>query len=65
MIRYLRVMWHHDFDDEPVLLLREIENGREIRKVEKLRDGRTQYAGPEGRTGDTMWRDPSGVVHPL
>lgn len=54
MIRYLKVTWHHDFDDEPILLLSEIENGREVRKVEKFRDGRAQYAGPEGSTGDAM-----------
>ena len=51
---YLKVRWHHEFDDEPVLLLSEVENGREVRKVEKLRDGRVQYAGPSGSTGDIM-----------
>ncbi|GAA5212350.1 DUF6881 domain-containing protein [Microbacterium kyungheense] len=54
MISYLKVVWHHEFDDEPVFLFSEIEDGWEIRKVEKFRDGRSQYAGPEGSTGDTM-----------
>ena len=53
MVRYLRVEWHHAFNDEPVLMLSEVENGREVRKVEKFRDGRTQFAGPRGATGDT------------
>lgn len=54
MARYLRVFWHHEFDDEPVELLSEIENGREVRKVEVFRDGRAQYAGPLGSSGETM-----------
>ena len=54
MIRYLKVKWHHDLDNEPILLLSKIEYGREVRKVEKFRDGRIQYAGPEGCTGDTL-----------
>jgi hypothetical protein len=54
MVRYLRVVWHHDFDDEPVLLLSEVVDGREVRKVERFRDGRAQYAGPGGSSGDTM-----------
>ena len=54
MIRYLRVVWDHDFDDEPVVLLSEVEDGREVRKIEKFRDGSAQYAGPGGGTGETM-----------
>ncbi len=54
MVRYLRVVWHHDFDDEPVLLLSEVVDGREVRKVERYRDGRAQFAGPDGSSGDTM-----------
>ncbi|WP_367575474.1 DUF6881 domain-containing protein [Arthrobacter horti] len=50
---YVKVVWHHEFDEEPTLLLSEIENRREVRKVEKFGDGRTQFAGPEGSTGDT------------
>lgn len=54
MVRYLRVVWHHDFEDEPILLLSEVVDGREVRKVERFRDGRVQFAGPDGASGDTM-----------
>lgn len=54
MVKYLRVVWHHEFDDEPVVLLSEVENGREVRKVELFRDGRAQFAGPLGSSGETM-----------
>jgi hypothetical protein len=36
MVRYLRVVWHHEFDDEPVLLLSEVVDGWEVRKVERF-----------------------------
>lgn len=49
----MRVIWHHEFLEEPVVMLSEVDNGCEIRKVEKFRDGRTQYAGADRSTGDT------------
>jgi hypothetical protein len=54
MIEYLRVTWHHDDVDYPVLLLSEVRDRFEVRKIDKFRDGRVQFAGPDGATGDTM-----------
>lgn len=51
--RFQRVVWHHEFDDEPVLLISEVTDDWETRKLEIFRDGRVQYAGPDGQTGDT------------
>jgi uncharacterized protein DUF6881 len=45
MSRYLTIVWHHDHADEPSVLLSEIVDGREARKVETFADGRTQSAG--------------------
>lgn len=76
MLTYLKVIWHHEFPDEPVVMLSEIRDGREVRKVEKFRDGRAQYAGPSGESGDTVLsetplppageiaRDPQFTVEP-
>ncbi|HEV7805727.1 MAG TPA: hypothetical protein VGO80_07915 [Solirubrobacteraceae bacterium] len=53
-MRYQRVMWHHDFADEPVLLYSEIdENGRERRKVDEYRDGRLDMCDEFECTGTT------------
>jgi hypothetical protein len=54
MIEFLRVTWHHDFPDDPVLLISELKDRFEVRKIDKFRDGRVQFAGPDGATGDTM-----------
>lgn len=51
--KYLKVRWHHDLPDEPIVLLSEVEDGWEVRKVELFRDGHVQRAGPVGATGDT------------
>ena len=51
--RYLKVGWHHDNPTEPVLLLSEVVDGYEVRKVEVFADGHRQHAGPDGSTGDT------------
>jgi hypothetical protein len=54
MARYLKVIWHHDFVDEPVLLYSEVgTDGYESRKVELYRDGRGDYADGSSSTGDT------------
>jgi hypothetical protein len=50
---YMRVDWHHDFDDEPVVIYSEIDAGRETRKVEIYRDGHRTYADEIVSTGDT------------
>ncbi|KAB1105087.1 hypothetical protein F6X54_27990 [Micromonospora aurantiaca] len=44
-MRYVKVVWEHDFPDDPILYLSEIgEDGYEIRKVQLYRDGRTEWA---------------------
>ncbi|MFJ6607067.1 DUF6881 domain-containing protein [Streptomyces lydicus] len=41
MMRYWKVIWHHDFEEEPVTLFSEIdEEGYETRKVQEYRDQR-------------------------
>ncbi|UUV33745.1 hypothetical protein NQK81_09905 [Amycolatopsis roodepoortensis] len=43
---YLRVVWSHDFGEEPVEILGEIgSDGYECRKVERFRGGRAGWAG--------------------
>lgn len=54
-MHYIRVQWHHDFGDEPVILYSEIDNNRyETRKVEHYRDGSADYADSAIRTGATL-----------
>ena len=44
-IRYIRVVWVHEFPDEPVELYSELgEQSRELRKVEVFRDGSRGFA---------------------
>ncbi|MDH6125835.1 hypothetical protein [Kitasatospora sp. GP82] len=50
-MRYVKVAWHHDFDDEPVLYLSELgEDGYETRKVQVFRDGRSEWADEDHET---------------
>ncbi|GII96831.1 DUF6881 domain-containing protein [Sinosporangium siamense] len=43
-MRYIRVVWEHDFD-EPVLIFSELdEEGWEIRKVQVYRNGHSEWA---------------------
>ena len=52
---YIKVDWNHDFQDEPVLLLSELDSDRwETRKVEVFRDGRVGYASKEEEFGGTI-----------
>jgi hypothetical protein len=54
-VRYLKVAWHHDLADEPVLLSSEIgDDSYEVRKVEVFGDGSMTYADEAGATGN-MW----------
>ncbi|MFG2399428.1 DUF6881 domain-containing protein [Streptomyces lydicus] len=40
-MKYWKVIWHHEFKDEPIVLFSEIgEDGYETRKVQEYRDGR-------------------------
>ncbi|MEU2724641.1 DUF6881 domain-containing protein [Streptomyces smyrnaeus] len=49
-----RVHWHHDFDDEPVVMYSQIgDDDYEARKVEIFRDGRMGWADEAGSYGGT------------
>ncbi|RSN03245.1 hypothetical protein DMC63_40785 [Streptomyces sp. WAC 05977] len=51
---YLRVVWSHDFGEEPVEILSEIgSDGSECRKVERFRDGRAGWADEKDEVGGT------------
>ncbi|WP_212762202.1 DUF6881 domain-containing protein [Nocardia uniformis] len=40
-MKHWKIIWHHDFDTEPVIIFSEIaNNGYEVRKVQQYRDGR-------------------------
>ncbi len=53
-MKYLKVYWHHEFEDQPVILYSEIDDKRiEFRKVEVYSDGGLGYAG-EARSFRTM-----------
>jgi hypothetical protein len=54
MVRYMRVEWHHNHPDEPVLLLSEITAGQETRKVEVGRGGMMGYADELESFGGTL-----------
>ncbi|POX59752.1 hypothetical protein C3492_31215 [Streptomyces sp. Ru62] len=44
-MRYVRVAWSHDLEDEPVLYLSELgEDGYETRKIQYFRDGKVEWA---------------------
>ena len=54
-MRYQRVVWHHDFDDEPVVLWSEIgDDDFERRKVDEYGDGRLQFADESRSGGSTL-----------
>jgi hypothetical protein len=53
-VQYLKVAWHHDFVDEPVLIYSELGPDRyERRKIDIYRDGRQDYADQTRPTGTT------------
>ena len=57
-MRYQRVDWHHDLEDEPVVLFSEIgSDNHERRKVDQYRDGRLDFADNERATGSTLLGD--------
>ena len=66
-VRYQRVIWRHEFENEPTLLWSEIgDDGFETRKVDEYRDGRLDYADENTSTGTTLLGDqlPRGVSRP-
>ncbi|HEV2638065.1 MAG TPA: hypothetical protein VGX23_23150 [Actinocrinis sp.] len=55
MTWYLKVLWHHEFADEPVELFGEIgDDAYEVRKVDVFRDGRMEWADAEREAGSTF-----------
>ena len=53
-MRYLRVIWLHDFPDEPIELYSELDDDSwEVRKIEYFRDGFIGLADATGSTGRT------------
>ena len=62
-MRYQRVDWHHDLEDEPVVLFSEIgSDNHERRKVDQYRDGRLDFADNERATGSTLLGEPWDLV---
>ena len=54
-MRYQRVGWRHDSDEEPVVLYSEVDDqGNEVRKVEEYRSGRLDLASDDRQTGNTF-----------
>lgn len=53
-MRYMKVRWHHEDIEEPVLLYSEIDAGREVRKVELYSDGRMDHADDTSSSGSTQ-----------
>ncbi|WP_081635457.1 DUF6881 domain-containing protein [Nocardia sp. BMG111209] len=50
-MRYIKVYWHHDFDDDPVMYFHEVgDDDWEIRRVQVYRDGRTEWADENHET---------------
>lgn len=44
-MRYVKVTWHHDFDDEPVEYFHEVSDDNwETRRVQVYRDGHLEWA---------------------
>jgi len=54
-MEYIKVAWIHDFDDEPILLYSELDDGRnEIRKIEVYRDDSFGIASKDFEFGGTL-----------
>ena len=57
-MKYLKVAWLHDFEDEPVLLYSELADDRsELRKVEIFPNGDLGYASDKKLKGTTQLSD--------
>jgi hypothetical protein len=54
-MKYIRTVWRHSFDNEPVELWSELDEERmEVRKIEVFRDGRRVIAPPIARESATQ-----------
>ncbi|MGW5922138.1 DUF6881 domain-containing protein [Nocardia fluminea] len=50
-MRYVKVAWHHDFDDEPTLYFHEVgDDNWETRRVQIYRDGHLEWADENHET---------------
>lgn len=55
MSSFLKVVWHHNYPDEPVWLYSELDGERyEVRKVEVYRDDRRGFADQGRSVGGSM-----------
>ncbi|GAB2833460.1 hypothetical protein GCM10022221_35440 [Actinocorallia aurea] len=55
MTSYLKLIWHHEFTDEPTWLYSELDENRyEVRKVEVFKDGRRFFADSQNSSGNSM-----------
>jgi hypothetical protein len=62
-VRYVRVDWHHEHADEPVVLYSEIDpEGWEMRKVDAYADGRLDFADALHEVGTTWLSDQPQVL---
>lgn len=53
-MRYIDVNWLHDFEEEPIRLVSELDlAGYETRKLEFFRDGRVGFASASGASPGT------------
>jgi uncharacterized protein DUF6881 len=63
-MEYIRVDWHHDFPQEPIILYSEMnENRWEVRKVYIFRDGPPGIASATKSTRDVMLGE--GPIPPI
>ncbi|WP_433523839.1 DUF6881 domain-containing protein [Nocardia pseudovaccinii] len=50
-MRYVKVAWHHDFEDEPVEYFHEVgDDNWETRRVQVYRDGHVEWADETDET---------------
>jgi hypothetical protein len=58
MRRYQKVLWRHEYSDDPVVIYSEIDDdNRETRRVEEYRDGQLEYASSSLGSGTTRIAD--------
>lgn len=54
-MRFIKVVWNHSHQNEPVLLYSELNDERfEVRKVETFTDGHWGYASAEEESGGSV-----------
>ena len=53
-MKYLKIIWHHNFNDEPKIIYSEVnEEGWELRKIEIFPDGIYGFADSIDKSGST------------